>query len=275
MLTCNFLYHFSESNDNFAEGNQDDDGNTSDLPNPSFRCPLCQENYPNYTALETHVMHIHSVNSEGLQRLLMLMEGSHWLNNNNNNNSSNNNDNCQGNSSPSPGSVSDEEINESRKENEEENSSIAGSSKNVSDTNPKTSSPLTFNNDGIQASIGTISERHVYKYRCSHCSLAFKTSEKLALHSQYHAIRDSTKCRLCSRSFRSIQALLKHVETGHNDVPSEDLAQYKLALMNHPLLIAGFSGQLLDPTTTELPKNQSSGASNNNDNDDEADDDIM
>ena len=62
-----FVSFFSESNDNYAEGNQDDDGNTSDLPNPSSRCPLCQENYPNYTALETHVMHIHSVNSEGLQ----------------------------------------------------------------------------------------------------------------------------------------------------------------------------------------------------------------
>ena len=31
-------------------------------------------------------MQIHSVNSEGLQRLLMLMEGSHWLNNNNSRN---------------------------------------------------------------------------------------------------------------------------------------------------------------------------------------------
>ena len=65
---------------------------------------------------------------------------------------------------------------------------------------------------------GTISEKHVYKYRCAQCSLAFKTAEKLALHSQYHVIRDSTKCKLCARSFRSVQALLKHVETSHNEV---------------------------------------------------------
>ena len=44
-----------------------------------------------------------------------------------------------------------------------------------------------------------VSERHAYKYRCSQCSLAFKTAEKLALHSQYHVIRDATRCRLCSR----------------------------------------------------------------------------
>jgi hypothetical protein len=49
--------------------------------------------FESYSSLESHVMQIHSVNSEGLQRLLMLMEGSHWLNNNNNNSSSRNNSN--------------------------------------------------------------------------------------------------------------------------------------------------------------------------------------
>lgn len=99
---------------------------------------------------------------------------------------------------------------------------------------------------------GTISEKHVYKYRCAQCSLAFKTAEKLALHSQYHVIRDSTKCKLCARSFRSVQALLKHVETSHSEVPTEELAHYKLSLMNHPLLMAGLSGQILDSTNNDL-----------------------
>ena len=45
------------------------------------RCPLCQEPFNDYSVLESHVMQLHSVNSEGLKRLLMLMEGSHWLNN--------------------------------------------------------------------------------------------------------------------------------------------------------------------------------------------------
>ena len=38
-------------------------------------CPLCQEPYSEYSELESHVMQIHSVNSDGLQRLLVLMEG--------------------------------------------------------------------------------------------------------------------------------------------------------------------------------------------------------
>ena len=92
----------------------------------------------------------------------------------------------------------------------------------------------------------------MYKYRCAQCSLAFKTAEKLALHSQYHVIRDSTKCKLCARSFRSVQALLKHVETSHSEVPTEELAHYKLSLMNHPLLMAGLSGQILDSTNNDL-----------------------
>ncbi|GIY95103.1 zinc finger homeobox protein 3 [Caerostris extrusa] len=53
----------------------------------------------------------------------------------------------------------------------------------------------------------SVSDRHVYKYRCNQCSLAFKTLEKLQLHSQYHMIRAATKCVLCGRSFRSVIAL--------------------------------------------------------------------
>ncbi len=52
-----------------------------------------------------------------------------------------------------------------------------------------------------------VSDRHVYKYRCNQCSLAFKTIEKLQLHSQYHVIRAATMCCLCQRSFRTLQAL--------------------------------------------------------------------
>ena len=43
-------------------------------------CPLCQETFRNKDLLESHAMQIHSINSEGLQRLVMLMQGSHWLN---------------------------------------------------------------------------------------------------------------------------------------------------------------------------------------------------
>lgn len=81
-----------------------------------------------------------------------------------------------------------------------------------------------------------VSERHVYKYRCSKCSLAFKTSEKLTMHMQYHVMRAATKCVLCGRSFRTIPALQKHVEMTHSDMTKEELEQYRASLMNNPLL---------------------------------------
>ena len=43
-------------------------------------CPLCSEKFPNQDRLESHAMSVHSVNSEGLQRLQSLINGSHWLN---------------------------------------------------------------------------------------------------------------------------------------------------------------------------------------------------
>ncbi|XP_017062558.2 zinc finger protein 2 isoform X2 [Drosophila eugracilis] len=62
-----------------------------------------------------------------------------------------------------------------------------------------------------------ISERHVYKYRCKQCSLAFKTQDKLTTHMLYHTMRDATKCALCQRNFRSTQALQKHMELAHSE----------------------------------------------------------
>ena len=43
-------------------------------------CPLCQEGFRDKDTLEQHAMQLHSINAEGLQRLMMLMQGSHWLN---------------------------------------------------------------------------------------------------------------------------------------------------------------------------------------------------
>ena len=83
----------------------------------------------------------------------------------------------------------------------------------------------------------SISERHVYKFRCTQCSLAFKTLEKLQLHTHYHMVRAATKCSICQRNFRSIQALQKHVETTHLDSMTEaQLAQFKASLATAPPL---------------------------------------
>lgn len=90
-----------------------------------------------------------------------------------------------------------------------------------------------------------ISEKHVYKYRCSQCSLAFKTMKKLQLHSQYHLIRDATKCVLCGRRFRSIIALQKHVETSHADLSEEEMLIFKQSFLNNPFLLDGLNSQTI------------------------------
>ena len=128
----------------------------------------------------------------------------------------------------------------------------------------KTPSKETEENDHHQGSKEeeegcVISEKHVYKYRCSHCSLAFKTQDKLETHSHYHLIRDATKCRLCERSFRSVQALLKHLEASHSECPEDELTQYRLSLMTNPLMLAGMAGQALDDMLTDSEKMDNSG----------------
>ncbi|XP_072291223.1 zinc finger homeobox protein 3-like isoform X2 [Eucyclogobius newberryi] len=60
-----------------------------------------------------------------------------------------------------------------------------------------------------------LTDRHGYRFRCSRCSLAFPTQEKLQLHWQYHAMRAATECPLCSRQCRSQEALQRHMQNTH------------------------------------------------------------
>jgi AT-binding transcription factor 1 len=70
------------------------------------------------------------------------------------------------------------------------------------------------------------SDRHIYKYKCTQCSLAFKNSEKLEIHNHYHLIRAATKCNYCGQSFSAIATLRKHVELGHAEVEESDKRKY-------------------------------------------------
>lgn len=63
-----------------------------------------------------------------------------------------------------------------------------------------------------------LSDRHGYRFRCSRCSLAFPTQEKLQLHWQYHAMRAATECPLCSRQCRSQEALQRHIQNIHSQL---------------------------------------------------------
>ncbi|XP_041650621.1 zinc finger homeobox protein 3-like [Cheilinus undulatus] len=63
-----------------------------------------------------------------------------------------------------------------------------------------------------------LSDRHGYRFRCSRCSLAFPTQEKLQLHWQYHAMRAATECPVCSRQCRSQEALQRHMQNTHSQL---------------------------------------------------------
>ncbi|KAL3275717.1 hypothetical protein HHI36_020465 [Cryptolaemus montrouzieri] len=286
---------------------------TNSTPNHMYQCPLCQDAFKERSNLERHVMQIHSVNSEGLQRLLMLVDQSHWLNQASRTPTPNNTTNQLPNATVSPNSVSSKDSanrleksdisNEAERElmspisddNSEHESERCGtcfkSFKNIDELcyhqnetghleiKQTPSGPgyvcwkkgcnqffptahtlqMHFKDSHAKNSITNISvsEKHVYKYRCNQCSLAFKTLEKLQLHSQYHMIRDATKCVLCGRNFRSLVALHKHVESVHSELTDEELNTYKQSLMNNPLLLAGLQGQVLDSSTNDLLKKES------------------
>lgn len=203
----------------------------------SMLCPLCQDPFTDKKSLEKHVMTIHSVNSDGLARLLNLVDTSHWLNSN----------------SGSGGAMGASKVGKSpgssasscADSNDIECVTCGTSFKSMSDllmhANELQHFQLTGSNNDMCMCIlracqqqfnslsgmlshfkdchmnAVISERHVYKYRCKLCSLAFKTQEKLNVHSLYHTMREATKCHLCSRNFRSLASLQKHMEQFHQN----------------------------------------------------------
>lgn len=258
-------------------------------------CPLCQEGCKDLGEMESHLVDVHNVTKEGVQRLLLMVDLS-------------NNGAKQNHHHPGTGRQ-EESVETSKQETPEtEDKSATESKEKVSDDGVDDLNCLVCNKNFSsvdelfchQNEVGhmelkstpagpgylcwkkgctqyfktllavqthfkeihakkpllAVSDRHVYKYRCNQCSLAFKTLEKLQLHSQYHLIRAATKCVLCGRSFRSVIALQKHVETSHTDMTKEQLEQYKASLANNPLLISG-GGGVLDPQTTELLKKES------------------
>ncbi|CAB3375879.1 Hypothetical predicted protein [Cloeon dipterum] len=238
-------------------------------PTKEFLCPLCQDVFKDRPLLEKHVMQIHSVNAEGLQRLLLLVDQSHWLNATPESTSS---------TDPKPMEVSkdDDEEEENMETDEFKCQTCSKACANLDElcqhlcetghlemrqtpngaaypcVKPQCGQMFAsaaamqshFRDAhlkmGLAPGIASVSEKHVYKYRCNQCSLAYKTMDKLQQHSQYHLIRDATKCMLCSRSFRSVLALSKHVET-HTELPEEELMQYKQNMMNNPLLLASLA----------------------------------
>ena len=308
-------------------------------------CPLCEETCIDMSSLERHAIDTHSVNSDGLQRLLILVRLSNAAKeeaaaNNNNNNINKNSANSEGDTestnanNSSRGTISPSTLigspllshtrpivspNNDNIENDrtvkEENRQcqgktlelnyLQGNCKEPGVVLPKvcsgcgtafaqldelhkhevgcdassnssshgsymcwkkgcnkifTSAPNLHSH--FKESHGTsptqpiaVSEKHVYKYRCQQCSLAFKTVEKLNLHSQYHAIRDATKCLLCHRNFRSLAALQKHVSSDHPELSPEEKEQFQSSIIGTQ--IGSGAGPVLDPSTTALLRKES------------------
>lgn len=188
----------------------------------SVMCPLCQENFTERKTLEMHVMNVHSVNAEGLNRLLQLVDTSHWLNN-------------KKSPTASPGDYECLVCSDTLKSmndllmhaTDHQHFSISGMNQFcclLKTCHQKFTTETQVQQHFRAAHLNiVISERHVYKYRCPMCPLAFKTEEKLSNHFMYHSMRDATKCSICSRNFRSTTSLQRHIEQVHSAQPAVDL----------------------------------------------------
>lgn len=233
---------------------------------PMLRCPLCQDMLNNKVHLQFHLTHLHSVAPDCVDKLIATVTATEALpasmfipvpspdRESQSTPQATTNSNCEEIKKQAETSDPDieksvslsAEINEARKSPPEDQQSEKDDAtgflcwKKGCNQVFKSSNSLQihFNEVHNKRPQLPVSDRHVYKYRCNQCSLAFKTVEKLQLHSQYHVIRAATMCCLCQRSFRTLQALKKHLETSHLELSEADIQQlYGGLLMNGDLMV--------------------------------------
>ncbi|XP_076848695.1 zinc finger homeobox protein 3 [Brachyhypopomus gauderio] len=229
---------------------------------PVLRCPLCQETLRSIALLRTHLAHLHSVTADCTQKLINTVIASDVLpekmflpvqGSSSQQTKADSSYNGvkrlddQGEGEQERTTTCQPEIFKNQKppledaESTKENTAAFPCWQKGCNTVLPSSSALQVHINQIhsQRPQMPISDRHVYKYRCSQCSLAFKTAEKLQLHSQYHAIRAATMCCLCQRSFRTLQALRKHLETSHLELSEAQLQQLCGSLLMTEDLLGG------------------------------------
>ncbi|CAG0912541.1 unnamed protein product [Notodromas monacha] len=243
-------------------------------------CPLCQDSFTQSEEREHHLSKVHHVKGDAMQRLLAMADWREkFAANNVNVKNESLDDDVDGTPSPSEDQIDQESFEELKcltcsanfgtiddlvahqselghLEVRETQHGIGYSCWKPGCTKvfPTTEVLHAHFLDAHKNKQLSVSEKHVYKYRCNQCSLAFKTLEKLQVHSQYHLIREATTCSLCGRTFRSVQALLKHQEVAHADSSEVELLQARAKLLANPLLQPGLSGQVLNPALLELLK---------------------
>uniref|UniRef100_A0A672PJP3 Zinc finger homeobox protein 3-like n=1 Tax=Sinocyclocheilus grahami TaxID=75366 RepID=A0A672PJP3_SINGR len=225
---------------------------------PAVRCPLCQDTLHSIPLLRTHLTHLHSVTADCTQKLIKMVIVSDVLPEKMflpvhksdtqpiNANETKRLDEISTDAEPERGTTPHLEAaniykqpSEDAESTKENNAAFPCWQKGCNKVFTSSSALQThFSQLHSQKSQTAISDHHIYKYRCNQCSLAFKTPEKLQLHSRYHAIRAATMCCLCQRSFRTMQALRKHLETSHLELSETQIQQlYGGLMMNGETLI--------------------------------------
>ncbi|CDQ93831.1 unnamed protein product [Oncorhynchus mykiss] len=221
------------------------------MQQPVICCPLCQDVLSNKIHLQLHLTHLHSVAPDCVDKLLMTVAGPDVMVPNSMMYPSPGQDNALSlmeasatlseTSGKPTGNRSKDQMNSTGQDKSEvdllreelkppKEGSEAPDWKRSGGVGQDRKSP-----DSLQDHLNdlqrrqqqqlSVSDRHIYKYRCNHCSLAFKTMQKLQIHSQYHAIRAATMCSLCQRSFRTFLALRKHLENGHPELSEAEVQQ--------------------------------------------------
>ncbi|KAF7699351.1 zinc finger homeobox protein 3 [Silurus meridionalis] len=245
---------------------------------PTLRCPLCQDTLRSVALMRSHLTHLHSVTADCTQKLINAVIASDVLPEkmfqpapDSHTQQTKADSSCNGMKRPDEQAEDEEErVTTCRPEIAKTQKQPVEDAESTKENNAvfpcwqKGCNKVLTSSSALQTHINhfhsqrpqmPISDRHVYKYRCSQCSLAFKTAEKLQQHSQYHAIRAATMCCLCQRSFRTIQALQKHLETSHLELSEIQLQQLcGSLLMTEDLLASEVQGLDEDQGTFEEEK---------------------
>lgn len=234
---CNDLKHgnLAEMLENFMGGGKDDGEKVEKNSIQTVSCPLCPETFLDQVNVETHVIRVHNIKMEGLNRLLKLVDTSQFLKTTKQQQQLGSPDKSpKKETSPSPeikcsfckvcfDSMVDLKIhcNESnhfkRNADSEDLACFLNDCKDAFDNLSDLHQHFKANHLNF-----LISENHTYKYRCKLCPFAFKTHEKLNRHLFYHSLRESTKCFYCDAHFKNINSLTGHIAEKH---PQESAAQ--------------------------------------------------
>ncbi|XP_068458427.1 zinc finger homeobox protein 3-like isoform X2 [Clinocottus analis] len=206
----------------------------------TVQCPLCQVEVP-HAHLRQHLTHVHSVAQDCVDKLIstvtlsmeqpqpQLQTEPQTDDTQKNKDTKNTNANCS-HTADSSASVNSQKNQGISVENTEgdvaapkdvtalltpplEDNTTHPSSGRLAPQSPNQTPPSSPTGDPPP-----LSDRHGYRFRCSRCSLAFPTQEKLKLHWQYHAMRAATECPLCSRRCRSQEALQRHMQNTHSQL---------------------------------------------------------